>query len=72
MRDCGHGKASKSVGQRAKSGRFVIGSTAFAKISAVEGISLTDAMKKRADDKRSKGFTSEEYRRAITRSHRKD
>jgi hypothetical protein len=29
-------------------------------------------MKKRADDKRSKGFTSEEYRRAIIRSHRKD
>jgi hypothetical protein len=64
-------KHQKSVGQRAKSGRFVIGSTAFAKISA-EGISLTDAMKKRADDKRSKGFTSEEYRRAIIRSHRKD
>ena len=29
-------------------------------------------MKKRADDKRSKGLTSEEHRRAIVRSHRKE
>jgi hypothetical protein len=65
-------KREKSVGQRTKSSRFVIGDAAFAKISAVEGISLTDAMKKRADDKRSKGLTAEEHRRAIIRSHRKD
>jgi hypothetical protein len=65
-------KHGKSVGQRTKSGRFVIGRTAFAKISAVEGISLTDAMKKRADEKRSNGLTTEEHRRAIIRSHRKD
>jgi hypothetical protein len=65
-------KHEKPVGQRTKSGRFVIGGTAFAKISAVEGIRLTEAMRKRADDKRSKGLTSEEHRRAIIRSHRKD
>jgi hypothetical protein len=65
-------KHQKSVGRRTKSGRFAIGGAAFAKISAVEGISLTDAMKKRADDKRSKRLTAEEHRRAIIRSHRKD
>jgi hypothetical protein len=65
-------KHEKSVGQRAKSDRFVIGRSAFAKISAVEGISLTDSMKKRADEGRSKGLTPEEHRRAIIRSHRKD
>jgi hypothetical protein len=65
-------KHEKSVGQRAKSGRFVVGRSAFAKISAVEGISLTDPMKKRADDKRSKKLSPEEHRRAIIRSHRKD
>jgi hypothetical protein len=65
-------KHEKPLGQRTKSGRFVIGRTAFAKISAVEGIRLTDAMRTRADDKRSKGLTSEEHRQAIIRSHRKD
>jgi len=29
-------------------------------------------MKKRADEKRSNGLTTEEHRRAIIRSHRKD
>ncbi|MEH2531702.1 hypothetical protein V1277_001919 [Bradyrhizobium sp. AZCC 1588] len=54
-----------------KSGRFVLGSDRFAKISKVEGIELTPAMKKRASDARTKGFTAEEYRQAIIRSHRK-
>ena len=43
----------------------------FSKISEVEGIKLTPAMKKRASDARSKGLTAEEYRRAIIRSHSK-
>ena len=43
----------------------------FAKISEVEGIKLTPAMKKRASDARSKGLTAEEYRRMIIRSHSK-
>jgi hypothetical protein len=55
----------------AKTGRFVIGSAGFGKISAVEGIRMTAAMKKRAGDARAKGLTAEEYRSSIIRSHRK-
>jgi hypothetical protein len=55
-----------------KTGRYVIGSAAFAKISAVEGIHLTDAMKERATLKRERGLTADEHRRTIIRSHRKD
>lgn len=54
-----------------KSGRFTLGSARFAKISEVEGIKLTPAMKKRARDARSENLTPEERRRAIIRSHRK-
>lgn len=54
-----------------KSGQFVLGSARFAKISEVEGIKLTPAMKKRARDARSASLTPEERRRAIIRSHRK-
>ena len=50
---------------------FTLGAKRFAKISAVEGIELTDAMKKRADDKRAKGISAEEHRRTIISSHRK-
>jgi len=61
----------KNIAGRAKTGRFVLGSDRFAKISEVEGIKLTAAMKKRASDAQSKGLTAEEYRRTIIRSHRK-
>jgi hypothetical protein len=61
----------KNVAKGAKSGRFVLGSDRFAKISEVEGIRLTAALKKRASDAQSKGLTAEEYRRTIIRSHRK-
>jgi hypothetical protein len=54
-----------------KTGRFVLGSDRFAKISEVEGIRLTPAMKKRASEAQSKGLTAEEYRRTIIHSHRK-
>lgn len=64
-------KPKKSAGRSAKTGRYVVGRAGFAKISAVEGIRLTDAMKKRADEKQAKGLTAEEYRRAIIHSHRK-
>jgi hypothetical protein len=64
-------KQRKSGGNSEKTGRFVIGRERFAKISAVEGIELTDAMKKRADDKRAKGLTADEYRQTIIRNHRK-
>lgn len=65
-------KRKKPIAGNAKSGRFVIGAAGFGKISAVEGISLTPAMKKRAGDARAKGLSAEEFRRTIIRSHRKD
>jgi hypothetical protein len=61
----------KSPRQATKSSRYAVGRAAFAKISAVEGIQLTEAMRKRVDEKQVKGLTADEYRRAIIRSHRK-
>jgi hypothetical protein len=61
----------KQPGAKAKKTGFVIGRTAFDKISAVEGIRLTPAMKKRATEAERKGLTPEEYRRTIMRSYRK-
>jgi hypothetical protein len=52
-------------------GRFAIGKDAFVKISAVEGVRMTSAMKKRANDARVKGLSAEEYRQTIIRSYRK-
>ena len=64
-------KQKKPAAKSAKTGQFVIGDAAFAKISAVEGIRMTAAMKKRAGDAHAKGLTAEEYRRTIIRSYRK-
>jgi len=64
-------KQKKTVAKSAKTGRFVIGSAGFGKISAVEGIRMTAEMKKRASEARAKGLTAEEYRRKIVRSYRK-
>lgn len=64
-------KQKKARVKGAKTGRFVIGSTGFGKISAVEGIRMTAEMKKRASDARAEGLTAEEYRRKIVRSYRK-
>jgi hypothetical protein len=50
---------------------FVIGRAGFAKISAVDGIRLTSAMKKRAVEAERKGASAKEFRQAIVRSHRK-
>jgi len=61
----------KNTAKDAKTERFVLGSDRYAKISEVEGIRLTAAMKKRASEAKSKGLTAEEYRRTIIRSHRK-
>jgi hypothetical protein len=62
----------KQAGTKAKKkGRFVIGRDSFGKISAVEGIRLTPAMKKRATDAERKGLSAEEHRRTIMRSYRK-
>ena len=64
-------KQKKSVRLTSKPARYVIGRAKFAKIGAVEGIHLTDAMKKRADDRCAKGLSAEEHRRMIISSHRK-
>jgi hypothetical protein len=64
-------KQKKTAEKSAKTGRFVIGNAGFGKISAVEGIRMTAAMKKRAGDALAKGLTAEEHRRAIIRNHRK-
>jgi hypothetical protein len=61
----------KNLAKGVDTGQFVLGSDRFAKISEVEGIHLTPAMKKRASDAQSKGLTAEEYRLTIIRSHRK-
>jgi len=65
-------KQKSGPAKGAKSRRFVLGSDRFAKISEVEGIKLTSAMKRRASDAQSKGLTAEERRRVIINSHRKD
>jgi hypothetical protein len=61
----------KTMTKDAKTGRFVLGSDRFAKISEVEGIRLTTEMKKRASEARNKGLSAVEYRRSIIRSHQK-
>jgi hypothetical protein len=63
-------KQKRPTGKTRKTG-FVIGRAGFAKISAVEGIQLKPAMKKRAADASSKGLSAEETREAIIRAYRK-
>jgi len=53
-------KQKKSPGQAAKAGRLVIGRAGFAKISAVEGLRLTEEMDQRAQDRRTKSLAAEE------------
>jgi hypothetical protein len=50
---------------------LVIGHEAFARISAVEGIKLSPAMKRRAAKFDKQGLSPAERRRAIIRAHRK-
>jgi hypothetical protein len=61
-------KQERSIGKRKNS--FVLGQAGFAKISAVDGIRLKPAMKKRAADASSKGLSPDEYRRVIVRAYR--
>lgn len=63
-------KQKQQTGRTGKGG-FVVGRASFAKISAVEGIRLKPAMKKRAAEAAAKGLSAEEYRRTILRSYRK-
>jgi hypothetical protein len=64
-------KRKGTAAKGAKAGAFVLGKGSFAKISAVEGIHLTDAMKKRGSVARAKKLSPDEYRETIIRSHRK-
>jgi hypothetical protein len=50
---------------------FVLGRERFAKISAVEGIELSGAMKKRIRESDRKGLSAEARRAAIIRAHSK-
>jgi hypothetical protein len=71
MLDWSMPKTKQPGSEAKKKGGFVIGRDNFGKISAVEGIRLTPAMKKRADDAKRKGLSAEEYRQTIVRSYRK-
>jgi hypothetical protein len=64
-------KQRKPTAQGTKAGGFVVGRAHFAKISAIEGIELTEVMERRATEAGRKGLTADEYRRTIVRSHRK-
>jgi len=64
-------KQKRPTGKSSKKG-LVLGDAGFAKISAVEGIRLSPAMKKRAAEARNKGLSADEYRQVIVRAYRKD
>ena len=64
-------KQKKPIAKGNKVGGFVVGRERFAKISAVEGIRLTEVMEKRAAEADRKGLTAEKYRQTIIRSYRK-
>jgi hypothetical protein len=63
-------KQKRSPGKSDKAG-FVVGQANFAKISAVEGIHLKPAMKRRAAEAAGKGLSGEGHRDAIIRAYRK-
>ena len=60
----------KNRNKESASGRFVLGRERFAKISAVEGISRTQAMKERDKEFDRQGLTVEERRRVLIRTYR--
>ena len=64
--------SQKPIGKQDRNGGFVLGRERFAKISAVEGIELSGAMKKRIRDADRKDLSAEARREAIIRAHRKD
>ncbi len=61
---------SKKVSRQSKPD-VMIGARRFAKISAVEGITLTGEMRTRAAEFDRKGMSAEERRRSIMRAYRK-
>jgi hypothetical protein len=65
------GKRAPPSLKEGSSSNFVLGGDRFAKISAVEGIKLTPAMKKRAKEFDARGLSSEERRKEILKLYRK-
>jgi hypothetical protein len=61
----------KARAKKRISAKFVIGRERFAKISAVEGIKPTAAMKKRMAEFDRQGLTAAERRREIIKVYRK-
>ena len=53
------------------SAKFILGRERFGQISAVEGIKLTVAMKKRAAEFEARGLSAAERRREIIKVYRK-
>jgi hypothetical protein len=62
--------SQSAQGRAAKRGP-VIGRERFAKISAVEGVRLTPAMRRRAAEFDRRGLPADERRRSIIRAHTK-
>lgn len=63
-------KQKQSAGKSRKTD-FVIGQASFAKVSAVEGIQLTPAMKTRVAKAVDRKLSAEERREMIVRAYRK-
>lgn len=63
-------RAPKKGGRKGKVG-WSIGAARFAKISAVEGIALTGAMRTRAGEFIRKDMSADERRRSIIKAYRK-
>uniref|UniRef100_Q07TS7 Uncharacterized protein n=1 Tax=Rhodopseudomonas palustris (strain BisA53) TaxID=316055 RepID=Q07TS7_RHOP5 len=61
----------KKTDRAQRTGQFVIGRDRFEQISAVEGIKVTAAMKKREAEFDRDGLTAEQRRRSIIDAHRK-
>jgi hypothetical protein len=64
---------SRGQGTRAakKKGGMVIGHTRFSKISAVEGLTFTEAMSARRDEFDRAGASAEKRREAIIKAHKR-
>jgi hypothetical protein len=66
-----HADSKKSGSSKRSSAKFVIGGERFTRISAVEGIKPTSAMKKRTAAFEKRGLSDWERRREIIKAHQK-
>jgi hypothetical protein len=73
LKKCYNAGMKKSSSQSRKSARkgYTIGRSGFAKISAVEGIRLTDAMDRDFQEFERKGLSPRERREAIAKKYAK-